>query len=556
MGFASLAGATAYTCTWTGTAGDHAFSTAGNWSGCNNAAPQVADHDDLVFPATASDQNPNNDLTNAVFNSITFQGTGGDGYLIDGNAFTLLGGVNDATTGGTADVPVFNNIDADIAVSGNQAFSVTDINTLLGLLGTVSGTGNITFTGNGGVLFAGSNTAYTGTVTANGGTIMAADADALGTSAAPGAVINNGADFTLLGCSGFDFNGNLTLTGNSSIIVGDQPNPKLGSAVGGCLGGGGGSGTVTAYGAPSSTEVVNFKGTIALGSDITFAGTSGITNIVGPLTGAHTITMLPGYTGKLVVASSNNSSSMTNGTYVSSMYEKTLNDSQPSVGLVVYGNNTITVDGERGDSSIYSGGILKGSGTVNSLSVNKDSTVAPGHSPGKLTVKTLLNLAAGATYQAELKDKNEGDFDQLVVGAATDTDNTNPDVTLGDANGSPTLTVSLYDGYKIAKGDQFMIINNLSKTDVKGTFANLPEGATFKVGSAVFAITYKGGDGNDVVLTAQNTPATPDTGFGMVAAHPGATLGLTVVAAGAILMIARRTRLAPAHVRTTTRRRK
>src|ERR1051326_3225033 len=49
---------------------------------------------------------------------------------------------------------------------------------------------------------------------------------------------------------------------------------------------------------------------------------------------------------------------------------------------------------------------------------------------------------------------------------------------------------------------RFPIIDNDGTDPVVGTFAGLPEGATFKAGSYTYWITYKGGDGNDVVLTA------------------------------------------------------
>jgi hypothetical protein len=56
-------------------------------------------------------------------------------------------------------------------------------------------------------------------------------------------------------------------------------------------------------------------------------------------------------------------------------------------------------------------------------------------------------------------------------------------------------------------GSSFMIISNGSLTSagkpapVQGTFAGLPEGKTFTSPGGQLQITYKGGDGNDVVLT-------------------------------------------------------
>src|SRR5262249_57210098 len=80
------------------------------------------------------------------------------------------------------------------------------------------------------------------------------------------------------------------------------------------------------------------------------------------------------------------------------------------------------------------------------------------------------------------------DYDQLKV---------NGTVTLGGQ-----LNVSLINGFLPVAGNTFTIIQNDSTDPVVGTFAGLPEGATFVVGGIRFGITYHGGTGNDVVLSA------------------------------------------------------
>ena len=59
--------------------------------------------------------------------------------------------------------------------------------------------------------------------------------------------------------------------------------------------------------------------------------------------------------------------------------------------------------------------------------------------------------------------------------------------------------------FKSAVGTQYVIISNDGTDFVSGTFAGLPEGATFQVGLLQFQITYHGGKGNDVVLIHKNT---------------------------------------------------
>jgi hypothetical protein len=89
---------------------------------------------------------------------------------------------------------------------------------------------------------------------------------------------------------------------------------------------------------------------------------------------------------------------------------------------------------------------------------------------------------------------------------------------LGGTSSSPTfgsvtatVGVSLAGGLKVtsavvpAVGSSFEIINNASSSATSGAFTGVPEGSTFTVtvGSTTmtFKISYKGGTGNDVVLT-------------------------------------------------------
>src|SRR5262249_52861107 len=127
----------------------------------------------------------------------------------------------------------------------------------------------------------------------------------------------------------------------------------------------------------------------------------------------------------------------------------------------------------------------------------------------------------GGTLTIEAQGTNPAtpDFDQLFVNGAVTLDG--------------TLNVSLLNGYTPSVGDSFKIIDNDGTDAVTGHFAGLPEGATFSVGAYTFSITYAGGTGNDVVLTA--LPSNPylvtttnDAGFGSLRqaivnanAHPG-----------------------------------
>ena len=50
-------------------------------------------------------------------------------------------------------------------------------------------------------------------------------------------------------------------------------------------------------------------------------------------------------------------------------------------------------------------------------------------------------------------------------------------------------------------GTKFAVLNDTSATQIAGTFANLPDGATMTAGNNTFQANYEGGDGNDLTLT-------------------------------------------------------
>jgi hypothetical protein len=114
---------------------------------------------------------------------------------------------------------------------------------------------------------------------------------------------------------------------------------------------------------------------------------------------------------------------------------------------------------------------------------------------------------------------------------------TNGPVAINDA----TLNTSLYKGYSIKAGDTFTIIDNQGSGAVTGTFQGLAQGAQFTVDGVTFSITYTGGTGNDVVLTALTSgsaPATPNTGFMLQLKNPVivAFLGLLSTAVCVVMM--------------------
>jgi hypothetical protein len=162
------------------------------------------------------------------------------------------------------------------------------------------------------------------------------------------------------------------------------------------------------------------------------------------------------------------------------------------VGTVAVDAGKLQVDGSFLDGSFtVNGGTLNGTGTVSSVTVNA-GTLSPGGSPGVLHIQGNLAMSPGAAMQVELNGPVAGSsYDQLqVVGTV-------------NLNGA---TLNLQPGFAATVGNAFLILVNDGTDAITGTFAGLPEGATFSAGGQYFSISYQAGTGNDVVLTRVNPP--------------------------------------------------
>lgn len=140
------------------------------------------------------------------------------------------------------------------------------------------------------------------------------------------------------------------------------------------------------------------------------------------------------------------------------------------------------------DVTVPAGATLGGHGTAGNVGAT-GGTVAPGNSPGHLTVASL-GFTSSSTYDVELNGTTSGSqYDQTTSNGA---------VTLGSA------TLSITFGYTPAVGDSFKIIDKASAGATSGTFAGLSEGREFLSSGHILRISYAGGDGNDTVLTVLN----------------------------------------------------
>ncbi|MGB7325374.1 MAG: hypothetical protein WBD31_10930, partial [Rubripirellula sp.] len=146
-------------------------------------------------------------------------------------------------------------------------------------------------------------------------------------------------------------------------------------------------------------------------------------------------------------------------------------------------------------------GTLEGSGSIVSnqsdpnyrVRLEGSATLSPGPAGGTgvLTVGNSLRFFnSGNQVKIDINGANVGtQYDQV---------NVTGDIDLGGA----ALNVSL--GYAAIVGSSYTIINNDGTDAVVGTFAGLGEGGQVTINGHTFQISYVGGTGNDVVLTAVN----------------------------------------------------
>jgi len=239
---------------------------------------------------------------------------------------------------------------------------------------------------------------------------------------------------------------------------------------------------------------------------------------------------------KMTIGASDGSNTLDLGTFTlskSGQYPLTINSVLSGSGGITVTEGDFVADGSSsftGTVTVSSGGTLKGTGTVGNVTVNSGGAVAPGLSPGCLTTSNLTYVS-GSTYIVEIDGATVcTQYDQTQVTGTID---------LGNA----TLDIQRLSTYTPADGTVFIIIDNTGESDgaplaVTGTFNGLAEGATTTVDGVVYTVSYVGGDGNDVVLSATAVTA-PNTGFGSETANY-MFIALFTAATAATLVVAGR----------------
>ena len=158
-------------------------------------------------------------------------------------------------------------------------------------------------------------------------------------------------------------------------------------------------------------------------------------------------------------------------------------------------NSAVTINSPTtgGGTLGFSG--FGGTGTVGTVNVTQGAISA-----GTLTAPTGILNTGNLTFTAN------GNFAVKIGGTtpgATGHDQLNVTgvVNLNNARLAPIP----WNNFRPAIGDSFTILRNDGADAINGTFLNAPESAVFSGAlNTAFRITYRGGDGNDVVITRVN----------------------------------------------------
>jgi len=193
----------------------------------------------------------------------------------------------------------------------------------------------------------------------------------------------------------------------------------------------------------------------------------------------------------------------------------TLTGSNSYTGATAVNAGTLLINGSLGNTAVAVGstGILGGSGTISgALTVNAGGQIAPGNSPGRLTVANSVTIATGGATGFELNGATVAtEYDQLrITGGAS----------VFSLTGTNNLVLSL--GYTPAADALFFLVDNQGSSAISGVFeqlngatTSLIQDAVFTLGAQQFKIGYAGDvgtnsftGGNDLVLQAVPEPST------------------------------------------------
>jgi autotransporter-associated beta strand protein len=435
-------------------------------------------------------------------------------FIVNRGAAQMLF-LNSATAGSLTNFTTFGTITfGNTSTAGNATFTN---NGFLRFADTTTA-GDATFTNNAVIFFESTSTGGNGTFTNSGGLIQFGEVPGEAATGGNGTFINpgsadstvgggfvvfhfgTGGDATFIndGAAASDGFAGRTLfqdtgdAGNATLIA----NESLGDGEGGLIdfatastGGtaqvevfGNGTLDISLHDAPAlTTGSIKGDGVVLLGGNNLTVGTNNLSTTFsgvmqdGGENGGSGGSLTKTGTGNLSLANAN---TYTGGTTITDGTLLVENETGSATGTGAVRVNAGTL-----------GGTGKISGAVTVATGASAATLLPGTAtiPGTLTIQSTLTFNSRATYQFVMNSGIPAAAEVLAKGVTISRGAQFSFTDLG-ATVLPTGTV-------------FTVISNTSANRIAGTFANLADRSTFRAGSNTFQVNYKGGDGNDLILT-------------------------------------------------------
>jgi autotransporter-associated beta strand protein len=285
----------------------------------------------------------------------------------------------------------------------------------------------------------------------------------------------------------------------------------------------GATGTLT-FGTAATAGTLQYRGaSTALTKPVAFAAGGGTVEVTQAGTTVTFAGVLSG-AGTLTKAGSGVVSITANSTYAGG--------TTVSAGTLLVNNPTVATASGTGSGlvTVAAGAVLGGSGSI-AGAVSITGTLAPGNSPGVLTVAGATTFNPGSLFAVEVG--------KLILDAAAPVAGTDYDQLALTGTGTtlalaPGARLSIAESGHLQNGQTFRVVDNTTSGTLSGVFSNLG-GTTLADGATVFGdqggrytISY---DDGDVVLTAVNVVPEP------------AAAGL--LAAGGLLLRRRRSHVRP-----------
>ncbi len=421
-----------------------------NWTTAANWEGDVAPSvgADLFFtPGAARRASVNDFAPNTVFGGIYLSGSN---YSLSGNTIDLAGGIESTATG--------NSLNFGIRQTSTHRISQLVEGTLT-IRGSIDLNGfDLTASAKGVLQFDGSIKGAGGLVTSGEIVLNSVNSYSGLTTVSSGTLrVGNG---SALGsaASGTLILGGASLQLENDITVADEP--LSGQLL-----------TLISQGNNAWNGLINVPGWLYLRS-------LGRLQINGRIETIHLVTLEnPIVEGSVIL----------NGSVISSQY------------LGLSDNTLVELNGSLTVGEMSVSGDLSGTGVINGIVNNHRGRIDPGTGEGPGILGTNdIRFGENSSLTVQINGTTPGaQYDQLRVSGSVNLDVPELNIELGD---TPVLA-----------GSSYTILDNDGTDSIQGIFNGLGERSVIHMGSRVFRISYRGGDGNDIVLSVVTGDRLPPT---------------------------------------------